>query len=57
MAKIVVLSSLLMAIWLPIVAARGARERLALTRTIRRVALFNAAYLVAMLYILPRLTH
>ena len=57
MAKLLLLSSLLMSIWLPIRQARRSAPRLALVHTIRNLCLFNAFYVFALLYIFPRLPH
>ena len=57
MAKLLLLSSLVMSIWLPIRQARRSTPQPALAGTIRNLAFFNVFYVFALLYIFPRLPH
>jgi hypothetical protein len=56
MEKLLLLSDVLMAVYLPIRAARTSNPWLGLRRAVWWVAFYNAFYLFALLYIYPRIT-
>lgn len=56
MDKILLLSSILVSLAVPIRAAREPDPRRALRRAVGYVAAYNAFYLFALLYVYPRIT-
>jgi hypothetical protein len=57
MAKLLLLSTVLVSIMLPILAARDANPRRGLRRTVQGMVLYNLFYVFAVLEIYPRLSH
>ena len=57
MAKLLLLSVILVSIWLPIQAAKDSNPRRGLRRTVHYIVFYNLFYLFAVLFIYPRLSH
>lgn len=55
MAKLLLLSGVLMGMWLPIAAARDHNPRRGLRRTVHYVAAYNIFYVFAALVIYPHI--
>ncbi len=56
MAKLLLLSGAMMAMWLPIMAARDPRQQRGLRRAVYGLALYNIFYVFAVLVIYPRIS-
>jgi len=57
MAKLLLLSTVLVSIMLPILAARDANPRRGLRRCVQGMVLYNLFYVFAVLEIYPRMSH
>lgn len=57
MAKLLLLSGLLVSIWLPIRAAQDSNPKRGLRRTVQYIVVYNIFYAFAVLYIYPRIAH
>jgi hypothetical protein len=57
MAKLLLISILIATIVLPVRAARRQKPRRQLARTVRRALWFHVGYLLAAIYVYPRLFH
>ena len=57
MAKLLLLSTVLVSIWLPVMAAKDPNPRRGLRRLVHGMVLFNLFYVFAVLEIYPRLPH
>lgn len=57
MAKLLLLSTVLMAILMPILAAKDGNPRRGLRRLVHGMVLYNIFYLFAVLEIYPRMGH
>lgn len=57
MAKLLLLSTVLVSIALPIVAAKDQNPRRGMRRVVRGMLLYNAFYAFAVLVIYPRMPH
>jgi hypothetical protein len=57
MSKMLLLSTVLMSVWLPVMAAKDANPRRGLRRLVQGMALFNLFYVFAVLEIYPRMSH
>ena len=55
MAKLLLLSGVMMALWWPIMAARDPRQQRGLRRVIYGLFLYNLFYVFAVLVIYPRI--
>jgi hypothetical protein len=55
MAKLLLLSVVLMSVWLPVMTARDSNPRRGLRRMVHGLVLFNIFYVFAVLVIYPRL--
>ena len=57
MAKLLLLSVVLMSVWLPIMTARDSNQKRGLKRLVHGIILFNIFWVFAALVIYPRLMH
>jgi hypothetical protein len=55
MAKLILLSGILVSMWLPIMAAKDSQPRRGLRRTVQYIVLYNIFYVFAALVIYPHL--
>lgn len=57
MAKLLLLSVVLMSVWLPIMTARDSNQKRGLRRLVHGIVLFNLFWVFAALEIYPRIMH